>query len=73
MIVLDGVSKRYNKQTVLDDVSISFGDDGVTALIGPNGAGKSTLFGIIGRLIRPDGGSAVVDGMDVSTASSRAL
>ncbi|MCU1405119.1 MAG: iron transporter ATP-binding protein, partial [Glaciihabitans sp.] len=34
---------------------------------------KSTLFGIVGRLIRPDGGSVVIDGMDVSTASSRAL
>lgn len=68
MIVLDGATKRYNGQTVLDNVSISFGDEGVTALIGPNGAGKSTLFGLIGRLIRPDSGSVRVDGMDVGTA-----
>ncbi|WP_130177569.1 ABC transporter ATP-binding protein [Cryobacterium sp. SO1] len=73
MIVLDGVTKRYNSQTVLDDVSISFGAEGVTALIGPNGAGKSTLFGVVGRLIRPELGSVTVDGLDVTAARSSDL
>ncbi|ASD21062.1 iron ABC transporter ATP-binding protein [Cryobacterium sp. LW097] len=73
MIVLDGVSKRYNGHTVLDEVSIAFGAEGVTALIGPNGAGKSTLFGVVGRLIRPEAGSVAVDGSDVATARSSDL
>jgi iron complex transport system ATP-binding protein len=73
MIVLDGATKRYNGQTVLDDVTISFGDEGVTALIGPNGAGKSTLFGLVGRLIHPDAGSVSVDGMNVDKAPSSEL
>jgi len=70
MIALDSVTKRYNGQTVLDDVSITLGDEGVTALIGPNGAGKSTLFGVVGRLIRPEAGSVTVDGLNVATAAS---
>lgn len=73
MIALDGATKRYHSQTVLDDVTISLGDEGVTALIGPNGAGKSTLFGLIGRLIKPDAGVVTVDGMDVSRAPSHEL
>ncbi|MCR2792099.1 ATP-binding cassette domain-containing protein [Microbacterium sp. zg.Y625] len=73
MIVLDGVTKRYNRQTVLDDVSITLGAEGVTALIGPNGAGKSTLFALVGRLIAADAGTVTVDGMDVRTASSAEL
>jgi iron complex transport system ATP-binding protein len=73
MIALTGVTKRYNGQTVLDDVSISLGDEGVTALIGPNGAGKSTLFGLVGRLIRPESGSVSVDGLNVATAVSADL
>ncbi|MBG6084531.1 iron ABC transporter ATP-binding protein [Zhihengliuella flava] len=73
MIALNGASKRYNGTTVLDDVSIEFGGEGITALIGPNGAGKSTLFGIIGRLIQPDAGSVTIDGMDVKTAPARDL
>ncbi|WP_369140129.1 iron ABC transporter ATP-binding protein [Modestobacter versicolor] len=73
MIALDGVTKRYDGQPVVDDVSISLGGEGVTALIGPNGAGKSTLFGIVGRLVRPDAGRVTIDGMDVATTSSRDL
>ncbi len=73
MIALDGVTKRYNGRTVLDDVSITLGDAGVTALIGPNGAGKSTLFGVVGRLIRPDTGTVTIEGQDVRTAASGEL
>jgi len=73
MIVLDGATKRYNGTTVLDDVSLELGGEGVTALIGPNGAGKSTLFGLVGRLIAPDEGVVSVDGHDVARAPSREL
>ena len=73
MIALTGATKRYNGTTVLDDVTTSFGGEGITSLIGPNGAGKSTLFGLVGRLIAPDGGSVTVDGLDVQTTSSKQL
>ena len=73
MIALEGVVKRYGATTVLDTESITFGAEGLTALIGPNGAGKTTLFSIVGRLLRPDEGRVTVDGMDVTTASSREL
>jgi iron complex transport system ATP-binding protein len=73
MIVLDGATKRYNGQTVLDDVSLTLVESGVTSLIGPNGAGKSTLFGLIGRLIRADRGSVSIDGMEVDKAPSMRL
>ncbi|MCF6743366.1 ATP-binding cassette domain-containing protein [Blastococcus sp. KM273128] len=73
MITLEGVTKRYGGQAVVDDVSITFGSEGVTSLIGPNGAGKSTLFGLVGRLITPDAGRLAVDGMDVATTPSAQL
>ncbi len=73
MIALDGATKRYGSQTVLDDVSIVLVDEGVTALIGPNGAGKSTMFGLIGRLIKPDAGTVTVDDLDVAIAPSHEL
>ena len=73
MIALDAVTKRYQVATVLDDVSLTLGEEGVTALIGPNGAGKSTLFSLVGRLIKPDAGTVTVDGMDVRTAASADL
>lgn len=38
----------------------------ITGLIGPNGAGKSTLMGIIGGAIKPDSGTVVFEGRDVT-------
>jgi iron complex transport system ATP-binding protein len=73
VIALDGVTKRYGGQAVVDDLSIGFGEEGVTSLIGPNGAGKSTLFGLVGRLVRPDAGRVTVDGMDVARTPSGEL
>ncbi|GAB3352716.1 iron ABC transporter ATP-binding protein [Modestobacter lapidis] len=73
MIALEKVTKRYGRQTVVDEVSIAFGGEGVTALIGPNGAGKSTLFGLVGRLLQAEAGRIVVDGMDVASTSSSEL
>ena len=73
MIALENVTKRYGNTTVVDDVSLAFGAEGVTALIGPNGAGKSTLFGLVGRLLKADAGRVTVDGRDVATASSATL
>jgi iron complex transport system ATP-binding protein len=73
VIALENVTKRYGAQTVVDDVTVEFGGEGVTALIGPNGAGKSTLFGLVGRLVRPDAGRISVDGMDVAATPSGEL
>lgn len=73
MIALQSATKRYHGHTVLDEVSLTLGAEGVTSLIGPNGAGKSTLFGLISRLLRADSGTVTVDGMDVRTASSAEL
>ncbi|RBY76484.1 iron ABC transporter ATP-binding protein [Blastococcus sp. TF02-09] len=73
MIALENVTKRYGAQTVVDDVSIRFGQEGVTALIGPNGAGKTTLFSLVGRLVRPDAGRVTVGGLDITRTPSAEL
>ena len=73
MITLSQATKRYDATTVLDAVSLELGGEGVTALIGPNGAGKSTLFSLIGRLLRPDGGTVTIDGAPVEQTPSAQL
>ncbi len=73
MIALEGAVKTYGPTTVLDNVSVTFGGEGITALIGPNGAGKTTLFNIVGRLIRPDRGRVSVDGRPIEAVPGREL
>lgn len=49
----------------LREVSFSARDGQITGLLGPNGAGKSTSLRILAGLIKPDSGSATLDGHDV--------
>ena len=60
-----GLRKAYGGKTVLDDVDLSVAAGTVTALLGPNGAGKTTTVHILATLVRPDGGTASVNGCDV--------
>lgn len=52
---------------VLDDLSVDIERGSYVALMGPSGSGKSTLLNLLGGLDRPDSGSIVVDGEDLTT------
>ena len=64
-IEVRGLRKSYGEKVVLDDVDLTVGAGTVTALLGPNGAGKTTTVHILSTLVRPDGGTAFVNGCDV--------
>jgi lipopolysaccharide export system ATP-binding protein len=61
-----GISKRYRKRLVLEDISIRVGRGEAVALLGPNGAGKTTSFYIMTGLMDADSGSISLDGQDVT-------
>ncbi|ATG15997.1 TPA: ABC transporter ATP-binding protein [Providencia alcalifaciens] len=73
MIEIHQISKSYQDTKVLDNVTASIKNSGVTSIIGPNGAGKSTLLSIIGRLLSADHGYVKVNELDVSTTPSDKL
>lgn len=60
MVRIDGITKKYGKTTVLDQVSFSL-DCSTYGLLGPNGAGKTTLFRIMTQLISSNGGTMSAD------------
>ncbi len=65
-LVIEHLSKSYKKRPVLRDVSLNINRGEAVALLGPNGAGKTTCFHIITGLIGSDGGSILLDGMDIT-------
>lgn len=73
MIQIDGVSKSYGAQRVVDNVTASIPAGGITSIIGPNGAGKSTLLSLMSRLLPLDAGAVSVNGLDISATPSREL
>lgn len=65
MIRVDGLRKSYGKVQALRGVTLEVQRGEIVALVGPNGAGKTTLVSILSGLRRPDGGTAIVNNVDV--------
>ncbi len=59
--------KRYKGRAVVNDVSLEVKQGEIVGLLGPNGAGKTTSFYMIVGLIKPDEGSIVYGGDDVTS------
>ena len=64
MIDVTGLRKTFGDVTALDGIGFTADDGMVTGLIGPNGAGKTTALRILYTVLRPDSGSARIDGLD---------
>ncbi len=70
MISLRHVSKRFGPQVILDDVSLDIRPGDTTTIIGPSGAGKSVTLKLIMGILEPDAGDIIIDGENMSAASS---
>lgn len=66
MIILDNLSKHYGTKKAVDGISLSVKEGEMLALLGVNGAGKSTTIKMLSCLTKPSGGTAKIDGHDVS-------
>ncbi|MES2555385.1 MAG: ATP-binding cassette domain-containing protein [Bacteroidota bacterium] len=66
-ISVQGLKKSYKNIPVLTGVDFEVKAGSVFALLGSNGAGKTTIVKILTTLLKPDSGSAVVNGFDVSS------
>ena len=63
-VSIDEISKAYNDNHALDDISLSITKCELFGFIGPDGAGKTTLIRILATLLMPDTGKAIVEGYD---------
>ncbi len=67
-----GLTKKFGDFTAANRISFSIKRGEIFGLLGPNGAGKSTTFKMMCGLLRPTGGTALVDGYDLYRAPSAA-
>jgi phosphate transport system ATP-binding protein len=73
-MLVTGLSAGFGRKKVLDDLSISFKENTVTAIIGPSGCGKSTFIRCLNRMheVTPDAwadGHIILDGEDILAPS----
>lgn len=72
MITVSDIHKSFGKVHAVRGVSFAAPDGKITGLLGPNGAGKSTTLRVLYTVLKPDQGSATIDGCDVVTESLKA-
>ena len=65
MIKIENLSKKYDKENVLENLNCTIKDGSIYGLVGANGSGKSTLLRLINGIFTPDKGIICVDGEDV--------
>lgn len=65
IIQVHGLCKRFGDIKAVDHLSFSVKEGEIFGFLGPNGAGKTTTIRMLVGLLRPDSGSAMVDGYDV--------
>ena len=68
---VEGISKSFDGEPVLADISITLNKGELVSLLGISGGGKTTLFNIIAGLSRPDTGHVLLDGEDVTGCPGR--
>ncbi|HSX07140.1 MAG TPA: ATP-binding cassette domain-containing protein [Candidatus Saccharimonadia bacterium] len=70
-IAVHELKKSFKKVDVLKGVSFDVAKGSIFALLGSNGAGKTTTINILTTLIKADGGTAIVEGIDVAKQPSK--
>ncbi|MCL1038663.1 ATP-binding cassette domain-containing protein [Shewanella corallii] len=72
MISVNDLYKRIGDVQALDGLSFTAEDGQITGLLGPNGAGKTTCLRTVFGLLKPDSGSAEVEGINVAVSPQEA-
>lgn len=71
------ISKTFNPETIpvlaVNNVHLHMRRGEFTALVGPSGSGKTTLLNLLGGLDKPDKGSILINGVDITKLSANAL
>jgi len=62
LLEIKNVSKAFEQNVAVDDVSMTIPEQSIFGLLGPNGAGKTTLIRMITNILAPDSGSILLEG-----------
>jgi branched-chain amino acid transport system ATP-binding protein len=69
LLEVQGISKRFGGLLAVGDVNFHLNEGEILGLIGPNGAGKTTLFNLVNGVYKPDTGSIIFSGKNITRSS----
>ena len=68
MIIVENITKRFDTRTVIEGLTLTLADGGITLISGPSGVGKTTLLRLLAGLTAPDSGSITHDAKKIAVA-----
>ncbi len=72
-LVADGLRLAYDERVIVDGLCLTVPPGRVTVIVGANACGKSTLLRGLARLLKPNGGSVLLDGDDIARLPTKAV
>ncbi|HEY0291620.1 MAG TPA: ABC transporter ATP-binding protein [Hansschlegelia sp.] len=73
MITIERLTKRYDDDIVVDDVSLGIAEGAIVAVVGASGSGKTTLLRMINRMVEPTSGRVLIAGEDTRATARHLL
>ena len=72
-IRIEGLTKSFGSQLIWGDVTLTVPPGEICVMLGPSGTGKSVLLKTLIGLLKPDSGSVVIEGVDITTCPEKQL
>lgn len=72
-ITAENITWKVGKKVIVNDVSLAVSRGETVGLLGPNGSGKSSLLRVLAGLRRPNAGTVMLDGKDISQMAKKPL
>ena len=72
-IRVEHLTKRFGRQTIWEDVSLTLPAGEISVLLGPSGTGKSVFLKTLIGLLKPEAGSIIIDGHDITKVKEKEL
>ena len=66
IIYLDGITVKFDHETILDGISLKIKDGEFMTLLGPSGCGKTTTLRVLGGFVEPESGKVFFDGKQIN-------
>ena len=71
MIEVKNLSKKFKKVNAVDNISFTVNEGEIVVLLGENGAGKTTTLRLLATMLKPTGGTAIINGFDIIQEPSK--
>jgi len=63
---VSNLTKKYNKKTVVSNISFGIEEGELLTILGPSGCGKTTILRALGGFLKPDAGDIILDGVNIT-------